>query len=513
MLSICRISCRIRPGLPVRLQYDIMTHNLRLTASIYQPLVKGAFLYNMFKRVWAFALSVMMLCSAPLSVLAATLGPATSYDELCTLLADARNGDTIVITGQISAQGFPALSSPASVRIKSDDGAVISGLHLEDASVTFSNVSIADTLTVTGTSHVQLGRGVSVTGSAGQTGLSFSGNGTLIIEPGCRIEGGNGSSGVSIHHHGGEFYGSIEGSVQGGSGSSGGAGLVISPLQDNGAVMITGSISGGDGDGIGGHALNLYELSGNAYITIDGRLQGGSGVIGGDGIQIVSASDNVNIGIGGQAKGGDGASHGGDALILMNAQDAATFHISGHFSGGNAIAENALPGTSLQLVGNTAATRAYIENCILEDGKYFRPTPAPTAEPTPTPTVEPTIEPTVEPTIEPTIEPTVEPTIEPTTEPIPETTPEPTFEPAIEPTAEPTSEPTVEPSVEPTSDPAHEPTSEPAPEPTDELAAAPIVELTPEPTAEPAPISEPDAESELPSSAQTSDAAGSTDAE
>ena len=390
----------------------------------------------------------MMLCSAPLSAFAATLGPAASYDELRELLADARNGDTIVITGHISALGSPAISTPASVQIKSDNGAVISGLQLKDASVAFSNITIADTLTVTGTSHVQLGRNVSVTGSAGQTGLSFSGNGTLIIEPGCRIEGGDGSSGVSIHHHGGEFYGSIEGSVHGGSGSQGGAGLVISPLQDNGAVMITGSISGGAGDEIGGHALNLYELSGNAYITIDGRLQGGSGVIGGNGIQIVSASNNVSIGIGGQAKGGAGASHGGDALILMNAQDASAFHISGHFSGGDAIAENAQPGTSLQLVGNATASHAYIENCILEDGRHFISTPAPTAEPTPMPTTEPTTEPTDAPSVDATPEPAVDSTIIPSAEP--------TIEPTIEPTVEASVEPIVEPTPESTTDPEAE---------------------------------------------------------
>ena len=160
--------------------------------------------------------------------------------------------------------------------------------------------------------------------------------------------------------------------------------------------MITGSITGGDGDGTGGHALNLYELSGNAYITIDGRLKGGNGSIGGDGIQLVSASDNVSVGISGQTKGGSGENYGGDALILMNVQDSSSFHMSGYFSGGDAASENAMPGTSIQLVGNSAAARARIDNCILEDGKPFKPTPAPTPESTPEPIIHPTIEPVPE---------------------------------------------------------------------------------------------------------------------
>ena len=362
----------------------------------------------MYKQIWAFALSFILFCCAALPGYAAILGPAASYDELRALISAAEDGDTILVTGEISAQRGSPLSTSVSVRITSDDNAVIRALALDDASITFSNVTLADSLTVHGTSHVQLGRGVSVIGSSGQSGLSFSGNGTLIVEDGCSIEGGDSSSGVSIHHRGGEFYSSIEGSVRGGSGSYGGAGLVISPLQDSGAVMITGSIKGGDGSGTGGHALNLYELSGNAYVTVDGHLTGGSGTIGGDGIQIVSASDNVSVGVSGQAKGGSGESYGGNALILMNAQDASSFHISGHFSGGDAIGESAQPGTSLQLVGNGSATRAHIDNCILEDGKAFRPTPVPTSTP------EPTAEPTAELVIEPTSEPTAEPTLEPT---------------------------------------------------------------------------------------------------
>jgi len=372
-----------------------MSHNLQLYASP-QLLAKGAFLYNMFMRIWALALSFFILSCTFSSGFAATLGPAKNFNELRSLLADIKSGDTILISGDISAHEEPALSIPVSARIKSDGIAAISGLHLKDASVTFSDISITDTLTVSGTSHIYLGRNVSVTGSSGHAGLTFTGDGTLIVEGGCTIEGGQGADGISISHCGGEFFGSIEGTVRGGSGLTGGTGLVISPLQNNGAVMITGSIVGGNGSSMGGHALNLYELSGNAYITVDGHLHGGSGSIGGDGIQIVSACDNVNVGISGQAKGGSGENYGGDALILMNVQDASSFHISGHFSGGDAAGENAQPGTSIQLVGNAAVTRARIDNCILEDGKSFKPAPSPTTESTPAPTSQFPVEPFLE---------------------------------------------------------------------------------------------------------------------
>lgn len=380
---------------------------------IRQPPPKGAFLYTMFRRLWTFAFFLFMLNCISLPADADTLGPAASYAELHDLLLKASSGDTIVISDDISALDAPPLHIPVSVRIKSDDSDAIRGLQLVDSSVAFSDISMTDTLSISGTSHILLGKNVFVTGSpAGTAALSFSGCGTLIVEGGCTIAGSSGSDALSIQHQGGEFYGSIEGIIRGGSGTTGGSGLIISPLQNNGALMITGSISGGDGDHIGGHALNLYDLSGNACITVDGHMTGGSGLIGGNGIQIVSTRDNVSVGVNGFAKGGSGENYGGDALILMNPQDASSFHISGHFSGGDALGEGGHPGTSIQLVGNAAAARARIENCILEDGKPFKPTPMPTAAPTLVPTAEPTIEPNTPSTSEPELTPA--PSIEPT---------------------------------------------------------------------------------------------------
>lgn len=368
---------------------------------------------------------VFFSCS---SAFAQTFGPVSSYDELRSAVACAQSGDTILLSGEISAESSEPLSTSAFIHLKSETGAVVRGLRLQNAALAITGIVLEDGLTVDGTSQISLGSGVTVSGADGSAALAFSGNGALIVERGCEIEGGAGAPGISIRHDCGEFYSSIEGCVIGGDGSSGGAGMIVSPLKEGGAVMITGSIKGGSGTSVGGHALNLYDLSGNAYITVGGTLQGGDGAIGGDGIQLVSASDNVSVGISGQVKGGQGESYGGNALILMNAEDASSVNLSGHFSGGDAIGDGAQPGTSLNLVGDSAPLRTRIDNCILEDGKHLRPA----AEPQPTPDVTALPEITGEPVLpmeatpsEITDEPTSETTDEPLPdESLPESTPE-----------------------------------------------------------------------------------------
>lgn len=361
----------------------------------------------MKKRSWALCLSICLLTLHLSAALAATLGPAETIGDLRAMLEEAAYGDVLLVSGDVSMDSGSPLSSREAVHISSQSGedAVLRGLRLRNASVTFSDIALDDSLYISGTSSVHLSRGVRVRGSDGQCGLSFSGNGVLILEPGSKVAGGSGSSGVSIEHAGGDLYVSIEGSVLGGSGSTGGAGVVISPLCEQSAVFISGDIQGGRGDTLGGHALNLYSLSGNAFVTINGVLQGGDGSIGGDGIQLVSASDFVTVGVNAHVKGGSGSSHGGNAFILMNAADASSFHLSGTFSGGDAAASSAQPGTSLHLVGESAAARTKIDNCMLEDGKQAASaspaaiTAIPTASPSPTPlpTPEPVFKPEVTP--------------------------------------------------------------------------------------------------------------------
>lgn len=382
----------------------------------------------MIKRIRAFSFALWMVFFSCSSAFAQTFGPVSSYDELRSAVACAQSGDTILLSGEISAESSEPLSTSAFIHLKSETGAVVRGLRLQNAALAITDIVLEDGLTVDGTSQISLGSGVTVSGADGSAALAFSGNGALIVERSCEIEGGAGAPGISIRHDGGEFYSSIEGCVTGGDGSSGGAGMIVSPLKEGGAVMITGSIKGGSGTSVGGHALNLYDLSGNAYITVGGTLQGGDGAIGGDGIQLVSASDNVSVGISGQVKGGQGESYGGNALILMNAEDASSVNLSGHFSGGDAIGDGAQPGTSLNLVGDSAPLRTRIDNCILEDGKHLRPA----AEPQPTPDVTALPEITGEPVLpmeatpsEITDEPTSETADEPLPdESLPESTPE-----------------------------------------------------------------------------------------
>jgi len=437
------------------------------------PSEKGVFLIYRTRRPAAFALAVY-LCLSPIAcAFAEVLGPASSYEELLNLLASARDGDTVLVSGEIYAQNQPALSTDSSVHIKSEDNAIIHGLHLNDASVSLTGIQLDHSLSISGTSHVQLGKNVSITGASGSSGISFSGNGTLIIEPGCRIEGGQGSSGVSISHSGGEFYGSIEGSVRGGDGISGGTGVIISPLRSDGAVMITGSIIGGSGDGLGGHALNLYDLSGNAYVTVAGKLQGGNGSIGGDGIQLVSASDSVNVGVNGQVKGGAGENHGGNALILMDVEDSSSFHFSGTFSGGDAMSENAQPGTSLHLVGDSASLRARIGDCILEDGRLLQLAATPAPESMPSSEIAAAAEDSTANTASEeasttTPEPIIEPAAPPVSEAPVQALPESVSEPESESASELTTEQNPEAWPESSTDPNRDPDSDSMPEPADE---------------------------------------------
>lgn len=373
-------------------------------------------------RVWALALILLLIPIPPAS--AATLGPALSYDELRTLASQANDGDVLLVAGDFSAGDDDVLSISASVRISSAPGesATIRGLHLRDASVTFSNVNLEDSLVVEGTSFVEVAAGVAISGAPGQSGLAFSGNGTLIVDRNSDVLGGSSSTGVSISHQGGEFYGSIEGSVRGGDGSTGGAGMIISPLGDAGTVMISGTIRGGDGTSMGGHALNLYGLSGNAFVTVAGTLTGGDGYVGGDGIQLVSATDVVSVGISGDVKGGQGESYGGSALMLMNVEGASSFNLSGSFTGGDAVGADAQPGTSLLLVGDSAASHTRVNNCILEDGHHLNGDAQATEAP------EQLIQPTVTPLPEITSsidDVAVLPTPQPTETPEPSDTPEP----------------------------------------------------------------------------------------
>lgn len=420
----------------------------------------------MIKRFWALALMTLLFCAR---ARAAQLGPATSYDELLALADGAKEGDILLISGKIRADADQPFSPAAALELRGEGDASISGLHLQDASIVLSNMTLTDGLSARGESRIQLMRGVSV-----KDGLSFSGSGALLLDPGSNVSAGSGATGVSVHHAGGDLYISLDGAIRGGDGATGGAAVVIDPLGASGALMVTGSLTGGTGEDFGGNALNLHNLSGNAYITVDGRLTGGAGEIGGCGLQLITADGGVTAGIGGQITGGRGNRYGGDGMLMMNVGGSASVTLSGSLTGGDASGTDSTPGQSLTLLGQTTAMRTNVTGeCILQNGRQVlyalsvTPLPAITSsaddaeEIDPTPSPEATAEPTQEPTVEPTQTPTAEPTPQPTVEPTPEPTSEPTPEPPAEPTAEPTVEPTQEPTIEPTPQPTVEPTAEP----------------------------------------------------
>lgn len=321
-------------------------------------------------RAFAYALSAALALSSPAAALCEKHGPVSSIDHLLSTLNLAEEGDVILVSGKLDCSSAQPLTSPVSVHISADAcGAELCSAHLQDANITFSGVHLADSVYIAGDSNIHLLSDVRVSGADNLSALTFIGSGTLIIDPGSQITGGENGAGVSITHTGGEFYASLEGRICGGRGQTGGAGVVVSPLLNGGTMLISGDVLGGDGASVGGHALNLYSLSGNAYVSVDGNLSGGSGIIGGDGLQLVSPADNVVVGVSGRISGGKGESFGGDAVMLMNAGGASVIHLSGEFSGGNSTGSDSQPGTALVTVGQMTSLRARVGNCLLEDGR------------------------------------------------------------------------------------------------------------------------------------------------
>ena len=140
----------------------------------------------MMKRIGAFALALLLLTGSIQPAAAAMLGPATTYAELAALAAQAAEGDTLLVSGDLSAVG-EVLDLPRRITLASigDERATIRGLTLQNASVQISSLDLADTLTIEGISYVELLGSVRVSGASGDNGLRFSGSGALIIDPSC----------------------------------------------------------------------------------------------------------------------------------------------------------------------------------------------------------------------------------------------------------------------------------------------------------------------------------------
>ena len=329
------------------------------------------------KRLYT-ALLCFILFLIPLACCCQTLGPAHTAQELRELASSAQSGDTVLIQGTID-MGGTAISSTSNITFASSGrhNATILGLRLHDAQITLRNLSLKDSLVAEGQCDLTLSSGVDITAVPGRDGLVFSGSGLLLVEPGCRIQGGSGAAGVSISHRSGNLYVGMEGTVLGGDGEIGGSGIVISPLSKDGVLLLDGDIRGGRGRHIGGSALNLYGLCDNAYVSVTGSVSGGSGAVGGDGVQIVSLSGNSCVGISGVVSGGDGDEYGGNALLLMDAGGSSTVGLSGQLTGGDSHLGDSEPGRSLLVADSVSIGHAVIDNCMLEDGSLSLLAPTP----------------------------------------------------------------------------------------------------------------------------------------
>ena len=71
------------------------------------------------KATQACALFLLILLLCPLAAQAGTLGPALSYNELLALVRQARDGDVLLVSGDLSATD-EVLVTPALLEITGD---------------------------------------------------------------------------------------------------------------------------------------------------------------------------------------------------------------------------------------------------------------------------------------------------------------------------------------------------------------------------------------------------------
>ena len=145
----------------------------------------------------------LLLIAAALTIafvpgFAATLGPASSYEELAALAEIAQTGDTILLSGSIDCADQAALFLPGGITLTSlaEERATVSALSLHDASVSLRNLDLVDTLTITGHSSISVERGASVTGARNQAAIDYSGSGLLLVERGASVRGGSSATGA-----------------------------------------------------------------------------------------------------------------------------------------------------------------------------------------------------------------------------------------------------------------------------------------------------------------------------
>lgn len=365
-----------------------------------------------------------------------------SYSALLNAVSQASDDDILIISGVIAAdESDPPLSSNASLIIRGVENspAELVGVRIDSMNVGFSNIVFSSGLEILGNSNVQLMSGTLAQGRAGRSGIAMTGSGTLQIDRGSAIaggdnEGGQGGDGILLTAVDGEIALIVDGSVVGGLGRTGGSALTVSGLGSRSSVSVGGVISGGKGTRIGGNALNLYDSADATSVQLSGTITGGTGGrTGGSAVQIVNATDHVSVELSGSARGGDGAYYGGDTLVAMNVSGSLV--LSGQLRGGDVSSNGERPGAAVRLLDMTTTENTNLNLARLEDGQVLSTpaTPIPAATPVVAPTAKALSGESAEET-EPDDEAVLETTASPEAADEPESTQEPeaTHEPASE---------------------------------------------------------------------------------
>lgn len=165
---------------------------------------------------------------------------------------------------------------------------------------------------------VTIGGGGTIAGGDNSSGVGGNGinGGTgseITIDKGTTVEGGNGVTGGDGINSNGDVI--VDGTVNGGDGSSGNGGNGVDTSGSTGNITIKpdGSATGGNSTGGNGNGGNGTSSGGNT--TVEGDVIGGNGNgsdSGGNGANGTgSGNSNIEINNGGSASGGNGGDNGG----------------------------------------------------------------------------------------------------------------------------------------------------------------------------------------------------------
>lgn len=260
-----------------------------------------------------------------------------THEGAVLLEADQVGDGTADILGHVILNGTQGVTIRADVYAPEDSGSAVFILN-NQGDILFEGTAIGANSTVEETPG---GNGINIENNSGDVriiGTAVGGNGTEytgefgseIIIPTSR-----GGLGVLISKNGGNIV--FDGEAQGGSGSEGGQAAQI--RRSEGAVDVTGTLTGGEGALAGGSGLFITETG--AAITVDGSITGGdSEQLGGHAVLLVgNSSEHVDISVSGVALGGAASDEqtygrGGTGYLILDTGGSVV--IEGSATGGHA---------------------------------------------------------------------------------------------------------------------------------------------------------------------------------